>query len=301
MRYPEVHWCVISSAPGSREHPRLPAGLRSFFSFSWVRTVRMLRTVDGVVFGGGSLFTDVESVRASVLWGIHVWMAQLLRKPVYLAFQGIGPFRSRLGEWIARRCVGSAAFVSVRDQESAERIRQWNVNINVIQSFDPVFLLMQNKKEELRTKKVFSVIPRVNQPATFLKMVVEHCKKGEFDAVHIVSLHPDSIEERQTCMDIQVSVSQPAVIVPVHSLEELARCVSESSLVLTARFHGALAAYALGIPVILCPQRDGDKLWALQQFMLLHPDPQGVRETIVGAELALKDVLTHSGTDRNAA
>ncbi|MEK7137506.1 MAG: polysaccharide pyruvyl transferase family protein, partial [Patescibacteria group bacterium] len=117
-RFPEIDWKVLSAHPEKGEFPRFPAGLRSFFSLRWLSTLRELRKADGMVFGGGSLLTDTESVRACFIWFLHAAAAWLLHKPIILAFQGIGPFRTKAGEWCSRWVVRRAAFISVRDEES---------------------------------------------------------------------------------------------------------------------------------------------------------------------------------------
>ena len=120
--FPKVEWQVLSAHPSSGELPRFPGGVRSLFSLRWFRTLRALRKADGIVFGGGSLWTDLESVRACFLWSVHAWFARLCGKPYFLAFQGIGPFRTRVGEWLTRWVIAHASFISVRDSFSFERL-----------------------------------------------------------------------------------------------------------------------------------------------------------------------------------
>ncbi|MBI5155969.1 hypothetical protein HZA45_01700, partial [Candidatus Peregrinibacteria bacterium] len=70
--FPEIEWQVVSARPTADELPRLPAGPRSLFTTKWFRTIKALRHCDAVVFGGGTLFTDSESVFACFLWWLHV-------------------------------------------------------------------------------------------------------------------------------------------------------------------------------------------------------------------------------------
>ncbi len=290
-RFPEVEWLVVSATPGQGEYPRLPAGIRSFFSTPWWRTLRMLWGADGVVFGGGSLFTDTESIRACVLWGLHAFVGRMLRKPMYFAFQGIGPFRSRVGEWMAKRELRGAKFLSVRDDASAVRVESWKLNTNVIRSIDPILLLLEAKKEHECTKKILCLIPRIHQPAMFAKAVADLCGHEEFDEGFILSLQPDSTDEQRVCAHLQAIVSFPLHVRAVRSMQELVSLLRQSSHVVSARFHGALAAYALGVPLVICPQQEGDKLWALRAFIGKHPDPRSVREEILHAESALRRAL----------
>jgi len=84
-----VQWTVCSASPKDGQLPRLPLGVRSFLTTPWWRTFTALRNVDAVVFGGGTLFTDGESIRACMLWWWHAFIAHVFGQPILLADQGI--------------------------------------------------------------------------------------------------------------------------------------------------------------------------------------------------------------------
>lgn len=256
--FSDVEWTVVSAKPQEGEVPRLPGGFRSFFTTPWWRTVRAYRQADRVVFGGGTLFTDVESPYACFLWSLHVFLARLLGKPVLLAFQGIGPFHTRFGEWLARRSVRAAVFVSVRDVRSLARVASWGMNINVVHSFDPIYsqILQRNS---YGTKNVLILIPRENSGETFKNTALEHQRSGQWESVHILSLSPLSSAEMGFCQDLCSSISG-SVIVPVESVDTLAEEMSRAAFVVTERFHGAVAALALEVSFAVVSQGRGDKL-----------------------------------------
>lgn len=259
--FSKAQFQVLSAHPRVGELPRLPAGIRSFFLTRWWRTVVALRRSDGLVFGGGTLFTDIESVRAPLLWWWHTFICRLLGKPFYLAFQGIGPFRTIVGERCARWVVAHAAFVSVRDQDSFDRVKLWRKNTNIIQTADPVFSLFAAQKRDISSQKLLVIIPRNNSPSSFGQRVMQLWKSGTWHAVRILSLQPDDLQEREVCHSIAHVLSQSdSIIVPVRSVADLAAQVSRAGLVLSQRYHGALAALALGVPFEVVFQGEGDKL-----------------------------------------
>lgn len=262
-RFPEIGWQVLSAHPKAGELPRLPAGLRSFLGMRWWRTVRALRKADAVVFGGGSLFTDVESPRACVIWGIHAWVARLCGVPVLLAFQGIGPLGTAKGERWTRRTLYSAAFISVRDQASFERVS--GMNISCVRSSDPVFISLQNALRE-SAQNVIVAIPRHNSDTVFRDAFVRLLKERA-EPVRLLSLQPDDAGERETLHLLQALNPGRVTIVPVLTLQTLTDEVAKASHVLTQRYHGAVAAVSLGVPVTICSQGEGDKLWALQEAL----------------------------------
>ncbi|MDO8648972.1 MAG: polysaccharide pyruvyl transferase family protein [Candidatus Peregrinibacteria bacterium] len=295
-RFPDVEWIPLSATPGSGEKPFLPSGLRSLFGFGWLLTLRSLRGSDGLVFGGGSLFTDVESVRACFTWWCHARICTLLRKPYFLAFQGIGPFRTRVGEWFARWAIRHAALVSVRDNPSAKRCEEWGLNKEIIQSFDPVFSLLSEGKQVGSTRKILIVIPRNNTAASLLQSLTALVHRG-WEEVHIVLMQG----EESIGMTLKEYFSNWGV--PVHmksvvSLSDLHREVAVGSFVLTERYHGGIAALALGIPFEAIPQAPGDKLDSLSK---LSVSPDSIAElaiAIARGEEELRKALKKASPSR---
>src|SRR3989344_5413694 len=70
-RFPEVTWQVLSARPQSGGLPRVPAGMSSLLSLGWIRTAYALARSSGLVFSGGSLWTDSESLRSCIIWTLH--------------------------------------------------------------------------------------------------------------------------------------------------------------------------------------------------------------------------------------
>ncbi len=265
-RFPEVEWCVLSAHPQHGELVRLPAGIRSFLNFSWLKTLKAIKSADGVVFGGGSLFTDAESFFACFLWWWHVFICRFFRKKIHFAFQGVGPFKTKLGEWISRRALRSATSISVRDSASFERVKSWNLNTKVIQSFDPVYSLIKSKKEDDRTQNIFIVIPRNNSPVSFVNRAKEIGESKEWNHVQILSLQSDNSSEKKLCQEVQSALPN-ATVHPVESIGELVSYIQDASFVLSQRYHGALVALALGKEFEVLPQEEDDKLSQLVTFM----------------------------------
>lgn len=273
--FPKVEWHVVSAHPKEGELPRLPFGLRSLFFAHWWRTLGTLRNCDGMVFGGGTLFTDTESTRACFLWWWHGFVAWIFRKKIILAFQGIGPFRRGAGpasthsvwcgagEWCARWVTSHASFVSVRDAASRARVEAWGLNKEVIQTFDPIFSLLVGQKRTQSSQKLLILIPRKNSPQQFIDLAIQLRCGQSWDVVRVLSLQPDDPAERTFCSKLAGDTG--GTVVPVRSVQDLIREVSAAAFVLAQRYHGALAALALGIPFEAVSQREGDKMAELSQ------------------------------------
>jgi polysaccharide pyruvyl transferase WcaK-like protein len=256
--FPDVSWHVLSAHPENGQLPRIPTGIRSFLGFGWVKTVSALKQSDAVVFGGGSLFTDAESVTACWIWFVHAFVASLYRKPILLAFQGVGPFKSRLGRVFSGWVIRHATFISVRDKVSVDRVQTFGENIKVVQSFDPVLALISNQIHD-GSNNVLIVIPRPNSGDLFVGRAVDRWKGGALTSARILSFEPDNPMEHTLCQKLH-TVLNNSTLIAVRGIHDLASAFSGAGLVLTHRYHGAIIALALGIPFEAVFQKPGDKL-----------------------------------------
>ncbi len=299
-RFTDVQWQVLSAQPRAGELPRLPAGVRSFLAFTWISTMRALWASDGMVFGGGTLFTDVESPRACVIWWIHAAAARLLGKPIVYAFQGVGPFTRPWAERLARQALGWGRAIVVRDEASLKRVRSWNLNTEVVQSFDPVILIIRPKNDD-RSNKLLSVIPRHNSGPALLRRAEALVAQQGFEQIRVVLMQPDDVGEKKMAEAIAALSDLPVEVRSVSTLDQLERALVRSALVLTERYHGGIAALALGIPTEIVSQGEGDKLSALRDLIPRFQDAAGyaeLREQALQGERAILSALgLSSGKD----
>ncbi|HVW66765.1 MAG TPA: polysaccharide pyruvyl transferase family protein [Candidatus Peribacteraceae bacterium] len=284
--FPEVDWLVVSAHPKEGEFYRLPAGIRSLFS-PWYRTLKALKQADAVVFGGGTLFTDIESPRACFIWFVHAFCAYIYRKPFLLAFQGIGPFRKSGSEKIARWVVRRAASLSVRDAVSAGRVEAWNTGIKIVQSFDPIYSLIPVQKKD-GSQNVFILIPRQNSSGVFLQQATAILARHPTTAIRILTFEPGNPDEQEICGRL-IDAFPVAVLKPVITLQDLLDGLSDAAHVLTERYHGALAALAADIPFEVVSQGKGDKLSTVMDMRQMGRDR--LMQYVKTGESALKTAL----------
>lgn len=301
--FPDIEWTVVTNEWRMKNEelrlnahsqffirnssfvPRLPYGLRSLFT-PWWKTIRALCTCDVVVFGGGTLFTDIESPKACGLWGWHASWARRCGKPYVLAFQGIGPFRTYLGGKRAEKAVKNAAFVSVRDHASRARVDAWRKD--TVLTFDPAVLYFADHMGAARHGgKTLIVIPRENPTDAFFLKLKLRMADARFTGARILSFKPDDAHERSVCARIREESGKDVPVTEVRTVADLERGLQDASLIFTQRFHGAIAAMALGIPFETVAQNAGDKLSA----MSAGPDRAACVQSAGEGERALKEFL----------
>jgi polysaccharide pyruvyl transferase CsaB len=290
--FPEVEWLVVSAHPSANEYARLPFGIRSLFRSNWLRTLAAYRQVDAVVFGGGSLWTDVESVKACFLWSLHACAARLYGKKIILAFQGVGPFRTRVGERLARAVVRRAAFISVRDRASAERLKKWGMDTKFVQTFDPIFSAMEKQKMNSTAKNVCSIIPRGNSSEKLMETALSYLRMTpHIHHLNILLMQPDHPGEQAMAVRLERELGLPASIIAVRTLSDLMKGVGDGIMVISERFHGALAALAAGVEVQIVSQGSGDKLAELSDLVDHGFNAETADELIAAGEAALRTAL----------
>jgi len=174
--------------------------------------------------------------------------------------------------------------VSVRDPASYDRVSRWGLSTKIVQTFDPVLWLVQNKNHEYRSKNILILIPRKNSGESFLKKAHELANPKKWEGIRILSLEPD--DPRELAFVGHLAEEFSAKIIPMHTLQTLCDEVGEARMVLSERYHGALAALVLEKPLEIVSQGEGDKLNSLQSF-----DLQKAEQDLAMGEQELRNVL----------
>lgn len=86
-----------------------------------------LRASDGLISGGGSLLQDATGLGSIPYYLGIMEMARWSGKPTFVYAQGIGPVNRAMFRWPIARAFRKAAYVSVRDEESAALLRRFGV------------------------------------------------------------------------------------------------------------------------------------------------------------------------------
>ncbi|GAA3412836.1 polysaccharide pyruvyl transferase CsaB [Paenibacillus hodogayensis] len=117
--------------------------------------VRALRECDGLISGGGSLLQDATGIKTIPYYLAVLKIAQLLRKPTFIYAQGIGPVRRSMFFPFIRHVFNKCAYVSVRDQESADLLATMGVRASGLTVVPDPVMGLDVKESVLRsnTKK----------------------------------------------------------------------------------------------------------------------------------------------------
>ncbi len=137
---PETELTVLSVNPPktqklskSNSTKIYPAGLGNF--------IRHLRQSDALVLGGGGIIQDESSIINMIYYYLQTFVAKrLLHKPVFWAFVGVGPIKTKLSHAMLRDMARMTSQVLVRDTESATLLTSHRfTDEQIITAYDIVF------------------------------------------------------------------------------------------------------------------------------------------------------------------
>lgn len=157
-----------------------PAGVRSFLKYIFTfknPTKKALKDCDYFILGGGGLFGSL-SFQANLIWTIQAKMAYRLKKPVIMLGQSIGAIKWAIIRWLVKGIFQKAAFISVRDRDSREVLRQMGVTKQITVAPDLAFAvpLAQKKTHHTVSDKKTAIIAlrqMKNLPKNFHKNIAE--------------------------------------------------------------------------------------------------------------------------------
>lgn len=144
------HITVISSDPQYTKNKF--QNIQSSKTFDIQNIIKHIQKSDILISGGGSLLQDATSLKSLLYYLFIIFIALFFKKKVIIFAQGIGPINSKFGAFITRNILKHCSYISVRDENSQQLLRQWNIDSDLV--CDPIFSLNINKKPK---KKILAV------------------------------------------------------------------------------------------------------------------------------------------------
>lgn len=126
---------IISSDP--RYTKKQFRHIRSVYTFKFQDIIGAIAKSNVLVSGGGSLLQDVTSIKSLIYYLLVISIGLFLRKKVIIFAQGIGPIRSKFGQFLTKNILKHCDYVSVRDEKSLQLLNSWGINADLL--CDPIF------------------------------------------------------------------------------------------------------------------------------------------------------------------
>ncbi|MCG7379541.1 polysaccharide pyruvyl transferase CsaB [Paenibacillus sp. ACRSA] len=124
---------------GDPESTTAMYGVRSVHRMKFKEVREAIKESDGLISGGGSLLQDATGLKSIPYYLGVIKLAQWMKKPTFIYAQGIGPVNRKIFNPMIRSVFKACKYVSVRDEQSAELLRQLGLQWNQIHVVpDPV-------------------------------------------------------------------------------------------------------------------------------------------------------------------
>ncbi len=138
---------VLSSNP---DRTKELYNVQAYDRYKLSDVIKALKKCDMVVSGGGTLFQDVTSKKSIWYYLGIVILAQLMRKKVCVAYQGMGPLETKLYRKMTKKILNrkSVKLVALRDEFAINLAKELGINEDKISfSSDMVFMMQPPAKE----------------------------------------------------------------------------------------------------------------------------------------------------------
>lgn len=236
-------------------NPKKTSAMLQVFSvknFNLFAVLTLLANSDVLISGGGSLLQDVTSFKSLLYYSLIIKLAQMLGKKVIIFAQGIGPLQKERSEKIVKGLLEKADLITVRDEKSLERVKNWGLNATLVN--DPVFSLD---------------LPRHEEDSGIVGIQLRDCKTMNDVLLNrladqIISEFPDKKIELyafQKSVDLKIckifekmlKLRNPEIQTEIlHSLSQVDFIIKISKLdyMIAMRFHAVLVALKCGVKTL---------------------------------------------------
>ena len=256
----DVSVTVLSNDP---EQTRGQYGVEAVPRFRVWRVFRALARCDALLSGGGSLLQDATSTRSLLYYLSVIRCAQLLRKPVMLYANGIGPVRRPANRRRVKRVVESASLVTLRDHASARELERMGVTRPVRVTADPVFHLEPAGGERtaqllaaagLERSEPFAVISvrEWRDVGDFWKELARLCDHlRRTCGLNILFLLMQPERDREVTAQVRALMEEPAHVLDASCTpRELMGVLGRSRLCVAMRLHTLIFAARMAVPAL---------------------------------------------------
>ena len=257
----DIQITVISSRPADtiNRHKVAAVDFMNLFGIT-----AAIKRADILISGGGSLLQNVTSGRSLYYYIGVISCALILRTPVMLYAQGIGPIYGSFARRVMKFVGNMVSGITVRDRGSLEELRSLGINRPpIMATADPVLAI--NPAEQDAGKKILAAHGVTGERAVIGIAVREwrgwqHYKEVfavtaakisaelNADAVFLPMQYPEDVE---VAKGIAANVNAPVTVLPdEYNTAELLSLVGAMDLMVGIRLHALIFAGVMGVPMV---------------------------------------------------
>lgn len=250
-KVPELNIVVLSAKP---EKTCSLYDVEAVDRWNPLAVVKALKSADLLISGGGSLLQDVTGRMTIPYYVGVVWLAKMLKTPVMLYAQGIGPVNGSFGRFLVRWIINKTDSITLRDSASARLLREIGVCRPPVEiTADPVFGWCGGDREISPSEKPrVGIFVREWKGIPAYKIAVAGladylCDNGR-EAVFIPMQFPADIAPIYEIAGMMKH--QPVIIERDMDFSRLIGLVNAMDLVIGMRLHALIIATLCGVPMV---------------------------------------------------
>jgi polysaccharide pyruvyl transferase CsaB len=255
----EIPDCAITVLSNDVETTRLQYGVDAVSRWQPLKVMRAILPANVVVSGGGSLIQDVTSRHGCLYYLAVIFMAQVLRRPVVIYSQGLGPLNGALNRRLTALAFNHAKAVFVRDKASAQLAKEIGVRRQVRVVPDPVLAMEADpslqdtarralEKLGRRTDRPLALLalrewPDIDRVADFAALCDELDRRGY--EVGLLSMHYD--KDAAIAKAVAGRTQAHAFVINEDwDTDMFLAVIDQADLVVGMRLHALIMGAALG-------------------------------------------------------
>ena len=227
--------------------------------------IKKIRAADLLISGGGSLLQNVTSGRSLYYYLAIIFFALILRRPVMLYAQGIGPIRGTLAHKLMNLIVNRVDLITVRDRGSLEELARLKITRpKIFCTADPVLAIKPVPLEI--GEEILSHHALKKSDGKFIGVAIRHWMGWGRFQTEIAAALDKIIEEtgakiifipmkfpediRSAVMTAELMKEKCLVFEEEFSTQEILSLVGCMDLLIGVRLHALIFAGVMNVPLL---------------------------------------------------
>ncbi|MDI3472254.1 MAG: hypothetical protein PWQ20_444 [Thermotogaceae bacterium] len=210
--------------------------LSNVSKYDFLKLLKTINSCDLVIGGGGGIFQDETSLRSFLYYSTLVKHALLIKKPVLLLAQSLGPLKNNISRRIMKKILQSdLVYPVMRDPVSYRYSKLFSKN--TLLSADLAFEIDDDKEkgfQEKDSEKISLVIKEPINSDDFFNII----ESMGFKKIDLLLFFPKE-EEKIALKNLDKLRNRFEVSVSI-GYNRIVNSIATSSLVVTQRLHGAI-------------------------------------------------------------